>query len=261
MTDIGIDLHLMTRGSSRDYRFIGKSQVERWWSEYSKWTRFEAPTIIIERGRFYLSGIVSIGRRDRVGTPIRYVLAGDLRTIDGCIDSNAIRIVVNLLLKATEELQSKNSFAGLAELFEKIDNHILENALADDNEASENVLEQIRNQLLALPEASTRPNISAQSWCSGPTEVGFKELLATAESVLKGDLLNGLAAYLNLADENDVRDALSRGRFGGIVVKEGPLRPKALARSLISPAIGLSLFLIAAVALSAWYITQTKAMP
>jgi len=253
MKDIGIDLHLMTRGSSRDYRFIGKSHVDRWWSEYSKWARFEAPTIIVASRRFYLSGITSTARRDRVGTPIRYVLAGDLQTTDDCIESNAIRIVINLLAKATDELEVKNSFVGLAEVFDKIDNDMIEKALEDDDEASENVLAEIKKQLQALPDAAPSIPISEQQWCSGPTKGGLRALLATAESVLRGGKFDGLAAYLNLADEMDAQRALSRVRFGGIVVKDGPLHPKALARPLISPAVGLSLFLIAAVALAAWW--------
>ena len=253
MTDIGIDLHLMTRGSSRDYRFIGKSHVDRWWSEYSKWARFEAPTIIVESRRFYLSGITSNARRDRVGTPIRYVLAGDLRTTGGNIESNAIRIVMNLLAKATNEFEGKNSFAGLAEVFDKIDNKMIEKALDDDDDASENVLEEIKKQLQALPDAAPCIQISERQWCSGSTESGLRALVATAESVLKGGKSHGLVAYLNLADEMDAPLALSRGRFGGIVVKDGPRHPKALARPLISPAVGLLLFLIAAVALATWW--------
>lgn len=254
MTDIGIDLHLMTRGSSRDYRFIGKSHVDRWWSEYSKWARFEAPTIIVEPRRFYLSGITSAVRRDRVGTPIRYVIAGDLRTTDSRIASNSIRIIINLLAKATDELKEKNSFAGLAEVFDNIDNKMIEKALEDDDDASENVLEEIKKQLQALPDAASCVQISEQQWCSGPTVGGLRALIATAESVLKSDKSDGLAAYLNLADEKDAQLALSRGRFGGIVVKDGPRHPKALARPLISPAVGLSLFLIAAVALATWWV-------
>jgi hypothetical protein len=253
MTDIGIDLHLMTRGSSRDYRFIGKKQVDRWWTEYSKWARFEAPTIIVENGRFYLSGIISAARRDRVGTPIRYVLAGDFRSTNGCMDSNAIRIVINLLAKATDELKSTGSFAGLAESFDKIGTEIIEKALADDDEATDRVLAEIGMQLQSLSDAKQRTNISQRQWCSGATEDGFRALVATAESVLKGDEPAGLAAYLNLADEEDVQNALSRGRFGGIVVKDGPIHPKASARPLISPAVGLTLFLTAAVALAAWW--------
>jgi len=258
MTDIGIDLHLMTRGSSRDYRFIGKSHVDRWWSEYSKWARFEAPTIIVESGRFYLSGITSTARRDRVGTPIRYVLAGDLRAADGCINSNGMRIIINLLAKAADELEGKNSFAGLADLFDKIDNRMIEKALEDDDEASENVLSEIKKQLQALPDAAPCVQISEQQWCSGPTVGGLRALIATAESVLKNYKSDGLAAYLNLADEKDAQLALSRGRFGGIVIKDGPRHPKALARPLISPAVGLSLFLIAAVALAAWWFVPTN---
>lgn len=256
MTDIGIDLHLMTRGSSRDYRFIGKSQVDRWFNEYSKWARFEAPTIIVESRRFYLSGITSAVRRDRVGTPIRYSIAGDMHNTDGRIESNAIRIVVNLLAKATEGLQGQNSFAGLAEVFDKIDTKLIEKALEDDDEAIANVLAEIKKQLQTLPDAAQRVLMSERQWCSGPTEGGFHALVATAETVLKSDNPDGLAAYLNLADEKDVPLALSRGRFGGIVVKDGPRLPKALARPHISPAVGLSLFLIVAVALAAWWLLR-----
>ena len=258
MTDIGIYLHLMTRGSSRDYRFIGKSHVDRWWSEYSKWARFEAPTIIVESRRFYLSGITSTTRRDRVGTPIRYALAGELHTTDGRIDANAIRIVMSLLAKATEELPGKNGFAGLAEVFDKLDTKMIEKALEDDEEASANVLAEITKQLQTLPDVAACAPISERRWCSGPTAVGLSALVATAESVLKGDIPDGLAAYLNLADELDVRLALSRDRFGGIVVKDGPRYPKALARPLTSQAVGLWLLLVAAVALAMWWLIPTS---
>lgn len=258
MTDIGIDLHLMTRGSSRDYRFIGKGHVDRWWSEYEKWTRVEAPTIIVESHRFYLSGIISTVRRDRVGTPIRYSIAGDLRNTDGLIEPKAIRIVVNLLAKAAAELEEKKSFAGLAELFDKIDNKMIEKALEEDDEASANVIAEVEKQLQALPDAAPCVHITERQWCSGLTQDGLRALIATAESVLKSRESNGLAAYLNLADEMDAQLALSRGRFGGIVVKDGPRHPKALARPLISPAVGLSVFLIAAGALAVWWFMASN---
>ena len=228
MTDLGINLHLMTRGSSRDYRFIGKSHVDRWWSKYSDWVRFEAPTIIVESRRFYLSGITSTARRDHVGTPIRYVLAGDLRTSDGCIESNAIQIVMNLLAKAAVESEVKNSFVGLAELFDKIDSDIIEKALEDDDEATATVLAEIKKLLQALPDAAPSPPITERRWCSGPTKSGLSALLATAESVLSCGQSDGLAAYLNLADEKEAQRALRQGRFGGIVIKDGPSHPKTL---------------------------------
>jgi hypothetical protein len=65
-----------------DYDFLGKRPAKAWWSTvYGRFSAFEDFTLLLEatalgQWRAYLGGIPS-GRRDRVGTPIRYTLAGE----------------------------------------------------------------------------------------------------------------------------------------------------------------------------------------
>lgn len=227
MSDIGIDLHLMTRGYSRDYRFIGKEQVDRWWMKYSEWTRFEAPTIIVENRRFFVSGIISSRRRDRVGTPIRYTLAGEVPNSVTDSDSRAIQTVINFIARATDALKEKGDFSKLAESFDKIDNDQIENALADDDNAARKVLENIEKQLTGIKKRQQQPVDPGGRWCCGANECGFDHLLVTAESTIRGRG-GELAAYLNLAEKEDAQSALSQGREGGIVVEKGPDKPENL---------------------------------
>jgi len=227
MSDIEIDLHLMTRGYSRDYRFIGKEQVDRWWMKYSEWTRFEAPTIIVENRRFFVSGIISAQRRDRVGTPIRYTLAGEVPNSVIGSDSQAIQTVINFIARATDALKEKGDFSKLAESFDKIDNDLIENALADDDNAVRDVLENIKNQLKKLKKRQQAAVDQDGRWFCGANKCGFDHLLATAESTMKG-IGSELAAYLNLAEKEDAQSALSQGRGGGIVIETGPDKPEKL---------------------------------
>ena len=70
--------YIQTRGSTRDYTFLG-DEPKKWWRQpiYERGTSFEKPTLIVEKRastwRCYVSGIPS-NRRDRVNTPIRYTL-------------------------------------------------------------------------------------------------------------------------------------------------------------------------------------------
>lgn len=74
-------LYLQTRSTGRDYDFLGKRPLQSWWSAvYGRFSALEEFTLALEvtlsgDWRAYLGGIPS-ERRDSVGTPIRYSLAG-----------------------------------------------------------------------------------------------------------------------------------------------------------------------------------------
>lgn len=75
-------LYIQTRSTGMDYDFLGKRPAQAWWSTvYGRFSAFEDFTLLLEvavpgQWRAYLGGIPS-GRRDRVGTPIRYTLVGE----------------------------------------------------------------------------------------------------------------------------------------------------------------------------------------
>jgi hypothetical protein len=74
--------YLNTRGRERhrDYQFVGPAPATTWWRDYADHTTFERPTVLVQSdGRAwqaYLSGIPS-GRRDAVGTVIRYTVVAE----------------------------------------------------------------------------------------------------------------------------------------------------------------------------------------
>ncbi len=75
--------HLMTRGTPRrlDYRFLGTSSPERWWTPLADWIVLEEAAVVVNGGgpagaRVLVSGIPS-ARRDVIGTAIRFTLVVD----------------------------------------------------------------------------------------------------------------------------------------------------------------------------------------
>ena len=71
--------HLMTRGTARklDYRFIGDSPPQRWWSPLDDVVSLNRPTVVVHGGPHRSGALVSgipSARRDVIGTPIRFTL-------------------------------------------------------------------------------------------------------------------------------------------------------------------------------------------
>lgn len=101
-------IYIQTRGTHRDYTFLGDSPDSNWWTHYGQFTAFEDPTLLVESDgsewNVYLSAIPSV-RKDRVRTPIRYtlVLKGEAKEEDVFI---ALEIIQQWLVDKNE-LQAK----------------------------------------------------------------------------------------------------------------------------------------------------------
>lgn len=114
-------VHLRTRGTDIDYRFIGDTPKTFWWSEYKRrgLTDHEKPVIVVESDgagwRVYLHGAES-RRRDNRTTPITFsiVLAsGDPEhgDRDDAADREFAFRLINLWLEAVSEPSSRSTVA------------------------------------------------------------------------------------------------------------------------------------------------------
>ena len=89
-------IYLQTRGTNRDYTFLGQTppeQVRNWWLAYGNYTAFEDRTFLMESNsegvRIYLSAIPST-RKDKVRSTIRYTLVIEKARNEGAVENGKI---------------------------------------------------------------------------------------------------------------------------------------------------------------------------
>lgn len=223
MTSGGLDLFVMTRGSSVDYAFIGAGPPESWWMRWGEWTRFEDPTVIVEAGRFFVSGIRSKSRKDRVETPIRYSIAGQLRTPEE--SERAIK----LLEAVIPSLADDDGLGAIAWRLDDIDDTLYESALSKKPEGLA-ASDEVNRKLLELVDKLPGPGsgdgqpMSGRWHCRLSAEA-CEHLLTEARRVFGQSGDTGVAAYLNLAGPEDLPRMRLCGPFA-VVTRDGPPRPE-----------------------------------
>jgi hypothetical protein len=123
------NIYVETRTRYHDYRFLGSTPSEYWWTEYRDKTSFEDTTILVHyennKLKFYLSAIPS-NRKDKVNTIIRYtiVIEGDYNNELGILVSEICRDVLE---------QSKNSNKIKGILDDLFDEDCIEKMIAKNN--------------------------------------------------------------------------------------------------------------------------------
>lgn len=192
-------IYIQTRGTHRDYTFLGDAPDSNWWTHYGQFTAFEDPTLLVESDgsewNVYLSAIPSV-RKDRVRTPIRYtlVLKGEAKEEDVFI---ALEIIQQWLV-------DKN------ELQAKID-RIFEQDFVDDALSAKD-----KNKLIdiKLDELKREYNVGKNTNfdCNEKIFEFFKDI----KGLLGGK--SGKSIILNLlSDDEDAQDFIN----SSLVIKEG----------------------------------------
>ena len=208
---MSVQLYLSTRGSSLDYRFLGRAPDTRWWAEgpYSQLTRFEKPTLLIESpGRAYYSGIPS-SRRDRVQTPIRYTLV-----VEGLQEKDSKQTWWNLTRMWLQERENLGATLD-ALVSERIEDWLTRSVAREDilpeiMATLESFWLSLQDSALPLP-ASSEEVALAVSWGGVEDDDNRQALLERFAAHLQATTpqgSEGLLAVLNLAEEEEDLDAL-----------------------------------------------------
>ena len=216
----GLLLRVRTRSKVQDYRFVGAQPADRWWeARYGRWTDFSRPTVIVEPGQFFISGIAST-RTDSKGSGIHYALLGEFTTPEGA--SAAARLVTWVC----EQLPGTPRLPEVGERLDQVSEEIWAAAMNSEPKAKEEVASVLAS-LLARPVDTDPAPPRYEEWVCEAGTVGFKELAITAGLVMAKKA--GLAAYLNLASADELSSLRSRDKPLGLVCREGPDRPKPFA--------------------------------
>jgi hypothetical protein len=227
-------IFVQTRGKNTDYAFLGGAPSKLWWLDFRDATSFEQPTIIVrgdgsEWGCF-VSGIPS-GRRDRVGTIIRYSLV-----LGGPCDKEGRNsaLALNLLADALtgQRVQAK--------LDDKFDEATVERLLSsrganpdDRGEVGRLAAEALSNlEPLKSHMKLTKPT-EAESWVGSSTSISAQsEFIARSEELFRGER-QGEAALLNLLGTEDEASKLLEQQAVSLAVLIKEDSPGTLAHNVV----------------------------
>ncbi|SHM37288.1 hypothetical protein [Cryptosporangium aurantiacum] len=201
-------IHLMTRGLTDDYRFLGDAPAEQRWTAFGRLTSFDHRSLLLRGGPdgwwLYLSAIPSV-RRDRTDTVIRYttVLTGAASE-----DTSRVAGLVREWLSQGETPAEPGVLSGL--LDEQFPADVVERLLRPGDAAAETAAEVARRFAAVLDKLDTddaEPGDSADrnvSWLGeARSDRAVDRLVRRAAALLGG--AEGWALVLNLANEEDAR--------------------------------------------------------
>jgi len=242
----GLVLRVRTRSKVLDYRFVGTAaQPERWWEKpYGRWTDFSRPTILVEPGRFFVSGISSRRRTDSKGARIHYALLAEV-TREGCV------LAAQVLAWLCEVRQRTGSLEEVGERLDALDEEAWSAAVQGDPAAVHRieaaVIDLARQNAHALEPvlAPRRFPLAAED------PRAFVQLAAVAAEVVALEAgREECAVYLNLASSSEL-DQLNRCKGSAIVCRELDKPPKPSRPLLAGVAVAmLGLVLVAALLLT-----------
>ncbi len=243
------NLYIQTRGKTIDYRFLLQAPQEPWWTSYEKDTSFEYPTLIIERdsqgGRFYLSGISSSTRRDRVGRIIRYTLVAEFQTL---LKREELLPLLHLAQIFLDELSKQGSTPTLSPIFDDcFPREYVERVLVPDNididsenkeltkkfeELLSKVQEKFEELLSKVQKKPKKPNqgsfwvpLETNIWWGGlKNDESRSRWMSLAKSILQGE--PGKALLLNLASGESLRDLAPNVKNMALLLPESSEEPQ-----------------------------------
>jgi hypothetical protein len=214
----GLRVRVRTRSKVHDYRFIGDDQPDRWWEQdYGRWTDFARPTILVEPGRFFVSGIAS-GRTDSRGAGIHFALLAEVDQEGGAPAAQVLAYLCDVL-RRTGSL--KDAGARLDALGEDDWNA----ALQDDQAALGRISSGLMGVLGEWAGQAESGPAPGRFWLSKAGPQAFALLADTAAAVVGLDRRRPeRALYLNLASSSELAHLACDG--SGIVCREVDRHPK-----------------------------------
>lgn len=217
----GLVIHVRTRSKVLDYRFIGTMPPpERWWEEfYGRWTDFSRPTILVEPGKFFVSGVSSKHRTDSKGARVHYALHVK-------VESEGRTLAAQVLAWLCEVRQRTGSLEEVGERLDKLGEDAWSAAVRGERGAVEEIVANVTDMLQKSPY---RPesNVALQSFLLDADQAQAFARLATAAAAVVAlePRRPERAVYLNLASASELTPLLKHGR-SAVVCREIDARPK-----------------------------------
>jgi hypothetical protein len=215
----GLRVQVRTRSKVLDYRFIGDNMPQdRWWEKnYGRWTDFARPTILVEPGRFFVSGIVST-RTDSRGAGIHVALLAE-------VDPEGTALAAQVLAHLCDVLRRTGSLKDAGTRLDALGEDDWNAALQDDPAA---VVRISSDLMCALEEWAGQAEFGPAPgpfWLSKADPQAFAVLADTAAAVIQLDRRRPeRALYLNLASSSELAQLVRDG--SGIVCREVDRLPK-----------------------------------
>ncbi|WP_312183442.1 hypothetical protein [Massilia timonae] len=236
---IGLALQVRTRSKVHDYRFVAATQpTERWWEKnYGRWTDFSRPTILVEPGRFFVSGIVS-QRTDSRGARIHYAF-------DARVEPEGRALAARVLAWLCKVRQGSGSLEAVGIRLDELGDDTWSAAVQGEQAAVERVDAAIMSLLQEAPmQAETV--VAPQAFLLAASEQdAFARLGEMAAAVVALEPARWKrAVYLNLASSSELAELRDRS---AIVCREIVPDPKTLRPLLAGAAVALVGLLLAAV--------------
>lgn len=226
----GLAVQVRTRSKVRDYRFVGDGQQpERWWeTNYGRWTDFARPTILVEPGKFFVSGIGST-RTDSKGARIHYAL--HVR-----VAPEGSTLAAQVLAWICDVLQHTGSLDDVGKYFDTLGEDVWSKAVQGEAEGIEATVTALLRDTPLLQENDRAPQPFLRE---GDRLDAFSMLAAMAAMVVALDPGRAeRAVFLNLASSSELGPPLQQGR-DAIVCRKVDTRPKTWRPSLAGAAVVL----------------------
>jgi hypothetical protein len=234
----GLAVQVRTRSKVLDYRFVGAGEPpERWWEKnYGRWTDFSRPTILVEPGKFFVSGIGS-ARTDSKGARIHYA-------IHARIEPEGRALAAQVLAWLCEVRQRTKSLDEAGAYLDSLGDDVWSAAVQGEAGTIDAAVMGLLRDSPRQPEAGRAPQ---RFLFPADDPEAFACLAGVAAEVLAPER-GGLerAVYLNLASSSELQPLLRQER-SVIVCREVDTRPKSL-RPLLAGAAVVVLGLILATA-------------
>jgi len=238
----GLALQVRTRSKVLDYRFVGAAQPsERWWEKaYGRWTDFSRLTILVEPGRFFVSGI-GYKRTDSKGARIHYAL-------NARVEPEGRALAAQMLAWLCEVRQRTGSLDEVGARLDALGEDVWSAALQGNQAAIDRVDAGVMNLLQESPRQTDQRAAPQPFLLAAADPQAFARLGALAAAVVA--LEPGgpeRAVYLNLASSSELAPLLQHGA-SAVVCREIDTRPKS-SRPLLAGAAVVMLGLIVAAVL------------
>lgn len=201
---MNIKTFIKTRGRSKDYRFLGEGPQKEWWTQYSQYTSFEEPTLLINSDgnnwKVYLTGIPSKKRKDVSNTVIRFSFSFEGMSTTNDDNHQLICLIKEWLLSA----HNKN-FDKLSDLFDDIFPEELIESILNDSNNKEHINNTLSNQIGSIfkqmqyfTENKSRQGSIKPVYCIYDKN-DFEHICSFVHSFIC-DKKNGEILYLNLIE-------------------------------------------------------------
>lgn len=238
----GLAVQVRTRSKVLDYRFVGTTPPpDRWWDKnYRGWTDFSRPTILVEPGRFFVSGIGS-ARTDSKGARIHYALHAR-------VEPEGRALAAQMLAWLCEVRQRTGSLDEVGACLDKLGDDAWSAAVGGEHGQADGIDAAVMDLLRDIPRQPETGDALESFLCAVDDPAAFAKLGAMAAAVVAlepGRLER--AVYLNLAPSSELVPLLQQQK-SAIVCREIDTLPKS-SRPLLAGVAFVLLGLIVAAAL------------